>query len=319
MSKPPPTPHQILAAGIIANSIPQVQHGIDLLSNTRRGFEPLKALRQAIMHCQPEIVRYLLAETGATVEDLPPRYVYYAMNCRGEVREEEMMEMERVERTWDVLVEEGWDVNFRGRREVRGEDDNVIHVPEESLLTLALPFPRLVSWCLAHGASVLDPPDLHPLSTPPLLEAAASKASLDTFQLLQQRGAQLTRRVLHRAVEAAAYGGGEGGGERMALVKYLVEELGCDVNALDVEPGKQFPNHWGTPMGYAVHVSHGGGPGRGREVVGFLLEKGADPTIKDCWDGNSPLDKARKGFAGKAVIEVLEEWERRQEKDAVEQ
>ena len=149
----------------------------------------------------------------------------------------------------------------------------IIHVPEESLLDLTLPFPRLVAWCLTHGASVLDPPDLDPLHTPPLLEAAASKASLETFQLLQQHGAKLTRRVLHRAVEAAAYAGdGEGGGERMALVKYLVEEVRCDVNALDVDEGKQFPNHWGTPMAYAVHISHGGGPGSGRVVVGYLLE-----------------------------------------------
>ena len=160
----------------------------------------------------------------------------------------------------------------------------IIQVPEESLLDLALPWPRLVAWCLAHGASVLDPPDLNPLSTPPLLEAAASKASLETFKLLQQHGAKLTRRVLHRAVEAAAYaGGGDGGGERMALVKYLVEEAGCDVNALDVEAGKQFPNHWGTPMAYAVHVSHGGGLGCGRVVVGFLLEVSCCACFSDAF------------------------------------
>lgn len=128
MSNPPPStlsPHQILADGIIANSIPQVRRGIDLVSKSRRGFEPNKALKQAIMHCQSDMVRYLLAETGATVKDLPPRYVYYATNWKGggeQVKEESEEEMERVERTWEVLLREGWDVNFRERREEGGED-----------------------------------------------------------------------------------------------------------------------------------------------------------------------------------------------------
>lgn len=136
-------------------------------------------------------------------------------------------------------------------------------------------------WCLAHGASVLDPPDLNPFCTPPLLEEAASKASLETFKLLRQKGAKLTRRVLHRAVEMAAHASGDEVGERMALVKYLVEEEGCDINALDVEEGKQYPNHWGTPMAYAVHISHGGKAESGREVVRYLLEVSHRACLSD--------------------------------------
>lgn len=143
--------------------------------------------------------------------------------------------------------------------------------PRESLLHLILRWPRLVRWCLAHNASVLDPPGLQPFYTSPLLEEAASRASLETFKLLRQHGAKLSRRVLHRAVERVAFASGGEVGESMALVRFLVEEERCDVNSLDVEEGKQYPNHWGTPMAYAAHASRGEAAS-GREVVRYLLE-----------------------------------------------
>ena len=158
-----------------------------------------------------------------------------------------------------------------------------IYNPAESLLSFAVPWPRLVRWCLAHGASVLDPPDLNPLWTRPLLEEAATYASLETFKLLQQHGAELTTRVLHRAVESAAYASGDKVEDRIAFVRYLIEEEGCDVNALDVEEGNQFPNHWGTPMAYAAHVSHGGEEGSGREVVRYLLEVSHRAWVFQCF------------------------------------
>ena len=72
------------------------------------------------------------------------------------------------------------------------------------------------------------------------------------------------------AVCSAARGGGEVGEGDMAVVRYLVEEMGCDVNGMDVPEGERFGNHYGTPINY---VAHGSGDGRGGEemVVRYLL------------------------------------------------
>ena len=51
-------------------------------------------------------------------------------------------------------------------------------------------------------------------------------------------------------------------------MQYLIEEEGCNVDALDVEEGQRLPNHWGVPMAYAVHASRAGAG----EVIGLLLE-----------------------------------------------
>ena len=53
----------------------------------------------------------------------------------------------------------------------------------------------------------------------------------------------------------------------MALVRFLVEEMGCDVNAMDVPEGEKYGNHYGTPVNYVAH-----GSGGGEMVVRYLLE-----------------------------------------------
>ena len=130
-------------------------------------------------------------------------------------------------------------------------------------------------WCLDHGASVEDEhPD--PYRCPPLLELVAARNTVEVFKLLQSLRAQLGPRTLHYAASAAAFHhDDEYQAIRMAMVKYLVDELGLDVNAMDCEG--QWPNHWGTPLCYACRGDDGG------EVVRFLLDRGADPSIKDCW------------------------------------
>ena len=59
----------------------------------------------------------------------------------------------------------------------------------------------------------------------------------------------------------------------MPMVKYLVNELGLDVNAIDCEG--PWPNHWVSPICYTCHGDEGG------EAVRFQLDRGADPSIKD--------------------------------------
>lgn len=114
-------------------------------------------------------------------------------------------------------------------------------------------------------------------------------------------GAQLTRRTLHRAVGAVAGNDGDALRTRMAMVEYLVDDLKLDVNALDTE--EKLPGHWGTPLCYAAHNVRGG-----EEVVRFLLERGADARIRDCWGVCDAVELAAKVGNG-GVLGVLREWE----------
>lgn len=73
---------------------------------------------------------------------------------------------------------------------------------------------------------------------------------------------------------AAACGAGEEELDRkMELVRFLVEELGVDVNCMDVdvEKGERLGNHYGTPLNYVAHGSGGAGE-REERVVRYLLE-----------------------------------------------
>ena len=85
-----------------------------------------------------------------------------------------------------------------------------------------------------------------------------------------EHGAELGRRTLHRAVEGAASVSPERRPLKMEMVQFLVEELKVDVNAMDVPDGEQRPNHWGTPMAYAVPIRQGT-EDQGAEVVRYLL------------------------------------------------
>ena len=97
-------------------------------------------------------------------------------------------------------------------------------------------------------------------------------------------GAELGRRTLHRAVEGAASASAERRGQKMEMIAFLIDELKVDVNAMDVPEGEQRPNHWGTPMAYAVPIRQGMGDD-GAEVVRYLLEVRFGSVL--CDDGHS--------------------------------
>lgn len=85
------------------------------------------------------------------------------------------------------------------------------------------------------------------------------------------------------------------------MVRYLVDELGLDVNAVDTV--EKMPNHWGSPLCYAAHTG-----ADAREVGVFLLERGADPLVRDCWDGFDAFGLAER-IGNKGFLEMLREWE----------
>ncbi|KAL9629919.1 MAG: hypothetical protein Q9164_006663 [Protoblastenia rupestris] len=282
-----PSPRSIINDGCITNSIPEVRRGLYLSTKSAAPNPPLLtwSLSCAIKHAQPTLVRYLLDEEHAPIASVTPSKLG-ATAARS-------AELGRVKEVFHVLVERGWDIN---QHEPSSSNNN--SEGEESLLHLVAFSEELVNWCLEHGASVPSPP-----SSSSILESVASIGSVSTFRVLQERGAQLGRRTLHRAVESAAYASQEGREGRMAMVRFLADEVGCGVN--DMDTGEKIPNFWGTPICYAVHAGEGGD-----EVVKFLLERGADPYVKDCW-GSFDAFRLAEMVRNERVLRVLREWEMR--------
>ncbi|ROW02459.1 hypothetical protein VMCG_06145 [Cytospora schulzeri] len=168
---------------------------------------------------------------------------------------------------------------------------------------------------------------------PALLETCGRSGSVELFRMLRARGARLGRRTLHLACSTAAMCGadpgvssqdrgrdrlgregrtGEQGTEdddsdtdghdpekildRGAMVRYLVEEVGLDVNQTDTDI-IGMDGHFGVPLLYAAQWE------KGAAVVRWLLGKGADPLFTrrtitaDVLARDSP-----------EVQQVLEEW-----------
>lgn len=184
--------------------------------------------------------------------------------------------------TLEFLLTQGWDINARGDS------------PNDKLpfMWLVATDYDMVKWCLEHGASV------HPQGQEPfcdgvtttkdrrecqqILEIVAPHGSIATFDLLRSKGAPLGWRPLHLAVETATYfipsdeNDDARHTERMAMVHYLLDVVGLDVNAPDQPVGsKTLPMHNGTPICYIYDERTGRD---NRELTWLLLDKGADPT-----------------------------------------
>ncbi len=107
MTTPPPDPMSLIAAGLTANSPPQIRHALDLYAASRRGLTPAildRVLAFAVRRGKPDIVRYLIDEAGCRVEGVRAESV-----GRGEGEEGG-----DVVGVLEVLVGRGWDVNGGG-------------------------------------------------------------------------------------------------------------------------------------------------------------------------------------------------------------
>lgn len=259
--------------GCRSNNIAEVSHGLQLaasLGENSQGMLPW-ALSRAVDFGHVSMARYLIEQEGAPLDHVSPFIVAH----------EPSIEM------FQLLLDHGWDINQNSRSNGEGEG--------QCLLQRVCNDEALVRWCLDHGARVEDM-YTDPYESPPILEMVAIRGTISTFELLRSRGAQLGPRTLHRAVDGASFGGGT----RMAMVKYLVDDVGLDVNALDTD--EPIPDHWGTPLCYAArwHQDH-------EDVVRFLLERGADPSIKDVYGNHNAFSRA-KFSKNHGVEQVLTEW-----------
>jgi hypothetical protein len=267
-------------------------------------------LRNSLKRSALKVLFYLL-DNGADVNEVDPGYLF---------SDEDPIAKPSLE-AMEMLIAHGWDIDSR-----RGP----ISAP---LLWLVVRWHDLVEWCLDHGASVYLPGDTPPRDSRgvgqvprrTLLEAAAARGSVATFKLLREKGAPFHVGVLHAAVRKAVdlaprfvpaadecpnitwYN------ERMAMVRYLVDEVGIDVNAVWWKPGKC----GSTALDYVAY--HGWSGRDWKELVWFLLDRGADinyaSVLKDAYYGDvsylSPLevalDKSNKQF-----LKVIQEWQEQQ-------
>ena len=273
-----PNPRAVITAGCKAGSIDEVSRGLRLASNAPSNTYLTildRALSSAVSNGHAPLTEYLISQENASMGSL------YAHT----------VSMEPSPELISVLISYGWDINKRlpDRGDGKGK----------RLLDFILSDEALVRWCLDHGALVEDDPEASWYTSPPLLENAAALGSLSTFKLLHERGAVLGRMTLHRAVGSAATS--EDLDTRMEVVKYLIDELKLDVNQMDRE-GKVADN-WGPPICYAAKSGMKGG----KEVTRFLLERGADPTIKDSWGNHDAFNLAEFNKCD-GILEVLREW-----------
>ncbi|OBT81589.1 hypothetical protein VE02_09999 [Pseudogymnoascus sp. 03VT05] len=165
--------------------------------------------------------------------------------------------------TLEFLLAQGWDINAQG--------DSGNH--KQPFMWLVATDYNLVKWCLEHGASA---------RCQQILEIVAARGSIATFDLLRSKGAPLGWRPLHVAVETATFfpPGDKYNdvkhAERMAMVHYLLDVVGLDVNAPDQPVGtKLLPMHSGTPICYISDAMDGRDH---RGLTWLLLDRGADPT-----------------------------------------
>jgi hypothetical protein len=255
-------------------------------------------LRRSAARGATRVLSYLL-DQGADVSTITAGTI---------VSSRELVEPSR--EVLEILIAHGWDIDNRG-------DDK-----GWPLLWYVVRYPDLLAWCLAHGASVYLPGDTPLRNTNgigceprlSLLELAAEEGTVATFELLRARGAPLGRRTLHVAVEHAAIHAPPYDSvrtalfeERMDMVRHLVDMVGLDVDAEECWPGKSCA----TPLCYVASYNSGKDA---RELIWFLLDRGADPNRAFTLGGDralSALEQAQR-IRNTRFLEAVQEWQARQ-------
>ncbi|KAF7561039.1 hypothetical protein G7046_g3112 [Stylonectria norvegica] len=303
----PRAPRDVLDDAIENNSVPQLKEALALaelrpIRNCPYEKFLLSALSSSVEEGRIDLVRYLLEEAYAPSIHVSPLTLWAKFSLP----------------LLELLLSHGYDINKSAEPGARTRC--------QRLIDLACGDEELVKWLIDHGARV-DGGEFEYEVFPqpaPLLETCSARGSVSTFKLLQSRGAQLSRRTLHRAAEAAAAIGadpnvesgdytsqsGSAGNDQLArrikakqqraeMLRFLVNGLKLDVNATDTDiPHHAF--HWGTPLCYAATKPDAA------NVISWLLEKGADPTLKNS-EGADAERVAMDNNCDK-VVAVLQDW-----------
>ncbi|RSL82817.1 hypothetical protein CEP51_004923 [Fusarium floridanum] len=299
----PPNPRDILDEAIEHNSIPQLVEALQIAqSNPPRNSSYEKFLTSALSACiengKLDLVKYLLEQESTPLTSLSPTKVWSKFSIP----------------LVELLIAHGWDIN---QQAPRGPTDRC-----RRLVDLACHDQDIITWLVNHGARV-DGGEYEYEMFPqpaPLLETCALQGSVSTFKYLQERGARLGRRTLHLAAGAAAALGvdpkveGDGTADasesamnkeaerkraKLKMLRFLVEDVKLDVNAMDTDI-PHHARHLGTPICYAASKANG------EAVVRWLLEKGADSSIKNMEGADA--EYVAKDHGCEKPLEVLKEW-----------
>jgi hypothetical protein len=246
------------------------------------------------------VLRYLIQQ-GADVTALPGRSI---MGADGEtLPSREMLE---------TLIEHGWDVNIRGPR-LRGTP----------LLWYVARDTNLVKWCLDHGAEV-DPADDTPPDAKkqrkPILECAALEGNIEAFEILRSHGAPVSYNhgLLPSTVMLASSHASRSDGDLdsrfrhpMAIVRHLVDVVGCNVNSISYGVHYGSGSICSTPLCWiACHTREGT-----KELIEFLLDRGGDLDLAGPTFDGVAVPSARtaaKERPNTYFMAVVAEWEARQ-------
>ncbi|RMJ18531.1 hypothetical protein CDV36_001821 [Fusarium kuroshium] len=299
----PPNPRDILDEAIEHDSIPQLVEALQIAQSTPpRNSSYEKFLTSALSACvengKLDMVKYLLEQESAPLTSLSPTKVWSKFSIP----------------LVELLIAHGWDIN---QQAPRGPTDRC-----RRLVDLACHDQDIITWLVDHGARVDGGEyeyEIFPQPAP-LLETCALQGSVSTFKYLQERGARLGRRTLHLAAGAAAALGvdpnvkdssildtagsteskeAERKKAKLEMLRFLVEDVKLDVNAMDTDI-PHHTRHLGTPICYAASKANG------EAVVRWLLENGADPTIKNTEGADA--EYVAKDHGCEKPLAVLKEW-----------
>jgi ankyrin repeat protein len=169
-----------------------------------------------------------------------------------------------------------------------------------------------IRYLLAHGANPslgpkfgtqTPPPLRRPISTSAwILNDAAEHCSPAIFALLLSHGASLTganAMPLHYAASQMSCARSGAYTDRMPMMRYLVEDLGLDINAVDdaIKIADDGREQVGTPLQYAIRFSR-------VEEAKWLLAKGADPDKRN-QSGRSAREDAERLPEGYELKDLL--------------
>jgi hypothetical protein len=186
---------EILRQALNNNSMPIVIHLLE------HGFRVPDQFLLELMNNNSVPALSLLIACGVSVQKLPPWEL--GLDCSN-----------TSETTLEFLLAHGWDINnchVEIHQDMNRADHEHSKEAELYMWRIVKNHAR-VKWCLEHGANV-HPRDFQPYKQgditsdqyycEPILEVAACRASVATFELFRSHGAPLGRRALHRAVEFA--------------------------------------------------------------------------------------------------------------------
>lgn len=248
------------------------------------------ALIAAISAGQLEIGRYLL-DHGAVMDKPAPRMIP-GMRASSEKSLPFLK----------LFVERGWDVNFiECDRTALLWEYHMSNWTTADLTCLSdvIRDPELVTWLLAHGAD----PNLGrgdngiTWNGGNLLELAALWSTVEVFDKLIAHGARLEdSRALHHA--AARRAPGPLGQNDTRLMAHLLE-LGVDINEPDHKGDERQNGLIGPPIFWAIHKCE-------FASIKFLVENGADLTVKGPYGSQTAAAFARRKCGNKERVEYYE-------------